>query len=196
MNVFFKTIKNSLKPRYVILFVAIFGFIIWLGYLAQGSSYIQDLIVRGGYLGIFLFSIANGFNIIVPVIPASFLPAIATSGLDIRFVIFLFILGTTLADSVGFLLGRAGHAYTSKERKIVAYFEDLKIRYRKAPLIFLFFWAVFVPLPNEIILIPLGLLGYHARRVILIVFVGNTLFTIITSIGVLSAFEYFSKIIG
>jgi len=195
MSVLSNEIKNSLTARHVILFAIIFGVILWLGYLAQSNSYIQSLIVRGGYFGIFLFSVANGFNVIIPIVPASFLPALTASGLDLKLVILLFILGTTLADSIGFFLGKVGHMYATKKRKIVAYFKNLRMRYQKAPFIFLFFWAVFVPLPNEIILIPLGLLGCRARLVLPIVFVGNTLFALITSYGVLTAFEYLSKII-
>ena len=196
MNILFAELKNSLKLRHILLFIAIFVFIIWLGYLAQGSSSIQSLIVSGGYIGVFLFSVANGFNVFIPIVPASFLPAFTASGLSVNITILLFILGTTLADIIGFFLGKIGHRYTTKEHKIVAYFKNLRSRYKKAPLILLFFWAVFVPLPNEILLIPLGLLGYSAFRVLPITLLGNTLFTILTSFGVLSIFKFLTSSIG
>lgn len=65
--------------RLLLLSLTLFG-ALWLGSVASENITVQQLIISGGYIGVFLFSFINGFNVVVPIIAASFIPALSEAG--------------------------------------------------------------------------------------------------------------------
>ena len=60
------------------------------------------------------------------------------------------------------------------------------------PLAALFVFICIVPLPNELLLIPLGLLGYRIVHVAPVIFIGNITFTLLYAKGLLELFKFWA----
>ena len=176
-----------MKASYVIrliLLAATLGAAFWLGALAQNNPAIQNLITSGGYLGVLIFSIINGFNVVIPVVTPSFIPALVAAGLDFYVLIVVMAIGMTIADSIAYLLARAGHAHFSgMGMRIERWLETEEKKRHSLPLWILGFWAFIVPLPNELVVVPLGLLGYPPRHVIPVTIAGNLAFVALVAYG-------------
>lgn len=131
--------------------------------------------VRGlGVFGVILTGLASGLNAFVPIPPATFAPLFLEADIPRLVVISGFVIGTTIADSIGFFLGRLGRGYASTHHpaitnKLQAWMEG---HMNLIPfIIFVFF--LLAPLPNETILIPLAVIGYQYRRLIVPLILGN-----------------------
>lgn len=182
-------IRQILQPA--LLGVTLLG-AFWLGSVAAENAAVQGLLVSGGYLGVFLFSIINGFNVFVPIVTASFVPALSAAGLDTFFLILVISLGMTIADSVSFFLARAGRKQVSEKGiRIARSFAAAEEKRHWVPLSILFAWSFVVPLPNELVLVPIGLLGYRAYKVIPIIAVGNLTFNSVIGFGLIDLFAIF-----
>jgi len=159
----------------------------WLGTIAAENDAVQNLLATGGYLGVFLFSLINGFNVFIPIVTPSFVPALTAAGLDPYFTIFIMACGMTIADSIAYFLARAGRAHVSPS--VIRVTDSLVAvgEHRHwLPLAILMAWVCAMPLPNELIVIPLGLLGYRAYRVLPIVALGNLGFNAIIGLGLVN----------
>ena len=179
--------KKFIKP---ILAVLVFALVLWLGFKAQSSPALQELASSGGYPGVFLFAFINGFNAFVPVLTTSFLPVWEASGLEPSIMIILISLAMTMADSVAFFIAKWGSlSVKPKERGLLHRLKKLRKKFDATPLIALFFWSIFAPLPNEVILIPMGIMNYKPIHILPIVLVGNFIFNTLTALGIASIFQ-------
>ena len=165
----------------------------WLALTISSSSIIGDIVFEYGYVGIFIVSVISGFNVVVPVPVVSFVPLFLEVGLNFWIVIATMVAGLTLADLLGYVIGRSGRelAFSSHHKKIFKRLDNMKSKHYFAPIIALFFYASLVPFPNEILVIPLGFLGYRFIHVFVPLFLGNIIFTIFTSFGVINLFKLF-----
>lgn len=181
------------RTKYVvrlILLAVTLGFAFWLGSVASESQMVQELVQSGGYLGVLLFAFVNGFNVLIPVVTASFIPALTEAGLDPYVLVAVMTLGMTLADTTVFLLARAGRMrLPEKENGITRTVRTAERLRHWLPLTLVGLWAAVVPLPNELILIPLGFMGYHVRHVLPVVFIGNSVFTTLVGLGFVNLFS-------
>lgn len=169
----------------IILLILVIALAFWVSGTVKDSGFIRDLAREFGYVGIFLIAVVSGFNLIVPVPAISFLPIFLASGLNIFAVIAVMAAGMTLADFIGYLLGKAGRhlALSAFEIKIANRFEKLKNGLHWSPALLLFLFASFIPIPNEVIVVPMAFLGYRLTYILLPVFLGNIVFNSIYAIG-------------
>lgn len=176
-----------------ILLAAIIVFAFYLANTAEENEHVQKLVADYGYAGIFIAAVVSGFNLIVPVPAVAFLPLFLASGLSFIPTIVLITLGVTIADIAAYLLGKAGHhvIHYSFEESALRKLERVRERYHWAPMTILFFFAAFAPLPNEVLLVPLGLLGYRLARIMPVVFAGNLVFNSLYATGTLGLFNLF-----
>lgn len=167
--------------------ILIFG--MWLGRIAMQNEVIRELVVRYGYAGIFVVALVSGFNIIVPVPAVAFVPLFVASGMDFVATVAVIVVGVTIADMLAYALGRAGRELdVMKHAKVLKRLEAVRAKRYWSPLVMMFFYACFAPLPNEILAIPLGLMGYPALHVALPLLFGNLVFNTIASVGVRALF--------
>ena len=184
------------KPlrKYILRGVVLLAFIalsFYLASLARDSEAIRQIVGGYGYAGIFLIALISGFNLAVPIPAAALVPLFLESGLSFWPTIFLITLGMTGADFFAYFLGDTGRrilGYAMGE-KTFARLARLRERYPRAPLIILFVFACIAPLPNELLLIPFAILGFPFRIIVPIVFVGNFIFNILFSKGLLELFS-------
>lgn len=163
----------------------------YLADLAKEVEWIRDLIGRFGYIGLFLIALISGFNIVVPIPAVAFIPLMLESGLRFWPSIILISLGVTLADILAYFIGKIGHDITSvyKYKSILDKLEVMREKYGFSPMLILFLFASFAPLPNELLVVPLGFMGYKLKQILPFVFMGNLLFNIIYASTLVNVFE-------
>jgi|SRR3989344_8198917 len=184
-------IKFSLQ---LVIVAVIFTVAFWLGDYVTGHEAFRQRILDWGYWGAFIFSALSGFNLLVPIPAISFLPAMLEAGLNFWAAIAVITLGMSLGDSAGFLIGKLGRQIeVFRSQKIMAKLEIWRERHYAIPVAAAFVWAAAVPLPNEIIVIPVALMGYKFRHLILAVILGNLIFNTYTAYGIINLFEALFK---
>ncbi|MCH7529712.1 hypothetical protein IIB50_01185 [Patescibacteria group bacterium] len=187
--------NNNSKRWKLLLQITFIGAVIalafWAAQFAQENTAVQALISSYGYLAIFLVSIISGFNLVVPIPAVSFLPLFLESGLSLWVLLFTMTAGVTLADIIAYLVGKSGRqiAIMENHSKLFVKIDTLRAKYHSAPLFILFAFASIVPLPNEILVLPMGFIGYRLREIILPVLLGNGVFNTITAFGIISLFQ-------
>lgn len=185
-----KLAKRAWQGFRIALLAAIIAVALALGNLAQENDFIRDTVARFGYGGIFLAALVSGFNLLVPVPIVSFFPLFEASGLDLRYVALIAAAGVTIADSASFYIGRMGHELWMRnaEERVAHRLEALRGHYYWAPIIALFFFAAFVPFPNELLIVPLGFLGYRLGPILVSALLGNAVFTALFGFGLAGLF--------
>ncbi|MFW0871072.1 MAG: hypothetical protein ACKKL4_01280 [Patescibacteria group bacterium] len=144
-----------------------------------------------GYLGLFLFSFVNGFNLIIPFVPTSFMPVLLDGGFQFWPSVIVMSIGMSSADIIGFLIGR----YISRFDKVdtlgvLNFLQSIRERSYYGPLIFTFFFGSLVPLPFELMMVPLGIMRYRIGIIFAISFSANMIFNIITAVGFIQLFAW------
>lgn len=171
--------------------VAVLGLAFWATLFVQENIFVQDFIARYGYVSIFVVSLVSGLDLIVPVPAISFLPLFLSAGLNLWLTLFILVLGITVADTISYVIGVFGRniVISARNKRMIARLDRLRGRYYWGPLVVLFFYSIFVPLPNELLVIPLGFMGYHLRHIFPIVLLGNSIFNTLAAFGVISLFN-------
>lgn len=174
---------------FVLLGAALFALAAFAGYFVSESAEAQAIVERFGYLGIVFISYLSGLNFAVPIHATAFVP-IYMSVFPLPGIIIAIIIGTTLADMTSYLFGYLGRRHT----QVASYTWHKRIsaiaeRHRKLVYPLMFLWASFMPLPNEIPVISLSLLGYRLLPLSLVLVLGNIVHMTLLSLGVANVFE-------
>lgn len=180
--------KIAIRALVLIFAVAL---IFYFSQFAKESEFVRNFVQSYGYFGVFVISIISGFNLAVPIPAVAFLPLFIEFGMDFWTTIILIAIGVTLADSLAYFVGRVGKEIVvhSFEEKILIKLGNIRERYPRAPMFILFFFASLVPFPNEVLVVPLGFLGYRPLKVIPVVFVGNLAFNALYAAGLINIFQ-------
>lgn len=189
---FFKENWIHLVRIALILFVIVLA--LWASWMVGDSEFVSELIRRFGYVGIFLVAVVSGFNLVVPIPTVSFFPAFLASGLNAFVLVIVISAGMALADFIGFLLGKTGRhiALSAFEIKVINKFERFKEKLHWSPTLALFLFSSFVPLPNEIVVVPMGFLGYKPISVFPPLFFGHMIFNSLYAVGVVNIIKLIS----
>jgi membrane protein YqaA with SNARE-associated domain len=182
--------KSKIRKALLRLFIVGIFFVLafWLGSIAESNETVKSLAIKYGYLGVVVVSVISGVNIVIPIPAIAFLPLFVDVGLNYWIIIFAITIGMSVGDAISYLIGQAGRTFI--RTKIFTHLESIRKEYPLAPFFILFLYAAFVPLPNELVIIPLSFLGYKFFRLAPVVIVGNLIFNIITGSGVNSIFEF------
>lgn len=154
-----------------------------------GSAALQALVASWGYLALFFLAIISGFNLLVPIPAVALVPAASAAGLDPWFSALVVTAGMTISDSVSYFIGRLGREILAgKQAALLAKLEKIQKKHNAWPIWLLFLYAAVVPFPNEIILIPMAVLGYPAKEAVPAVFFGNLVFNFLATAGLVAIF--------
>jgi membrane protein YqaA with SNARE-associated domain len=143
-----------------------------------------NLVTQYGYAGAFLISIFGNFTIFFPV---PFTITIYAFGATLNPFLLGFVcgIGSTIGEFSAYLIGMGG-------RKVIEgrYEERLEsakrlIQRYGATIIFLF---ALLPLPDDVILIPLGVLRYDLKKALGAMFIGK--FMMLTFVAYAGRFSY------
>ncbi len=172
-----------------IAIVIVIGFILYANRFAIGNEAVIQFMIRFGYGGIFLASIASGFNLIIPIPIIGFFPLFLEAGFSSALLIIIISVGMVLGDVLGYIIGNAGKNLIEENKKqgrVYTRLTKLRDRHKVVPLFVLFLYASFVPLPNELIVIPMAFIGYRLRYMIIALLLGNIIFNLLVALGFLS----------
>lgn len=160
------------------------GFMAWVNLRAGTIEAARDGAAAAGYPGLLLASVASGFNVVWPVPVAFFYPFFVESGFQPVPTLAVIALGMTGGDLLGYLVGSATRDLS--HRRLAAFrarAEALRARHRLLPLGLLFLYAGFVPLPNELLVIPMAFMRYSLLAVMAAVLFGNAIFNTTVALG-------------
>lgn len=157
----------------------------------QSNLVVVEFVDTLGYIGVFVAGLIAGLNIVFPVPAATLTPLFLEAGMTIPLIVVFLALGTLAADCIGYLIGHTSRSIIETKYPNITTLTD-KVSQANSGLLVLFvaLYAAFIPLPNELILIPLAFAGVSWRLLIIPLFIGATiiqtlLVTGVTSIGVL-----------
>ena len=164
------------RALYVAFLLAFVALALWLATIEIEGA-LADFVLRFGYIGYLGAACIAGINVIVPTTHLIFTTPLLNAGLDPWGMVACGAAGATLADAIGYALGSSGRQALSERYAGIAdrLASAVRRRPRLAPAL-LFLWAAFAPLPNEILVIPAGILGYGLGRTTLLTFSGNIVF--------------------
>lgn len=170
--------------------LAIFIFALFLADFVSQNGAAQDIVGKFGYIGIALIALVSGFNLIFPIPVVFFVPVFTAAGYPLWGIIVAMAVGITIADSIGYLIGSLGHTYTKNNYPTVfRTLEGLKEKHRKLILPLVFVYAAIAPLPNELIMIPLAVLGFRYRVLIVPFILGTLVYVTLVAYGAQNIFE-------
>lgn len=171
------------------------GILVILGVLYATHQLLQHTnieasIAQFGVLGMVLVGIIAGFNVFIPIHAATLTPAFLAAGFSMHSIVLSLAVGTTIADLIAFMLGVWGKSITADTypRFLDRLHTFGTTHARFAPLGILLY-AAFVPFPNEVILIPLGLMGFSYTKILLPLIVGNILNQALFAFGFAELFK-------
>lgn len=155
------------------------AFAAWLA-TVELEGPVEQLVARYGYAGYFLSACIAGINIFVPTSHLIFTAPLLNAGLDPWLLAGCGALGASLADLVGYAVGDRGRAtfHGAMDRMARWLTRRVERHPRLAPF-FLFVWAATIPLPNEVLVIPAGVMGYGLARTFFFTLMGNIVFNVL-----------------
>ena len=157
-----------------LLITAVWVAALFLADYVATNDMAQNLTQQFGYVGILVVAIVSGLNVLVPVPAAAFVPVFTAAGFTIWLIIAVLVIGTTIADLIGYWLGRWSKEFV--EDHYPKTFRRMKVldeRNHNLVLPIVFVYAALLPFPNEAIIIPLALIGFKFRTFLIPLVLGN-----------------------
>ena len=139
-----------------------------------------------GYAGAFFISIFGNFTIFFPV---PFTLTIYAFGATLNPLLLGLAcgLGSTIGEFSAYLIGMGGRKVIGE--KYGERLESAKLLVQRYGMIVIFLFAL-LPLPDDLILIPLGMLRYDLRKALTAAFLGKTLMCVIIAYAGQLSFEF------
>lgn len=130
-----------------------------------------DLVASYGYAGAFLISIFGNFTVFFPV---PFVLTIYAFGSTLNPLTLGIVCGagSTLGEFSAYLIGRGGRRVI--DERYGKRLETAKLLVQRYGMAVIFAFAV-LPLPDDLILIPLGMLRYNLKKAMTAMFLGKTI---------------------
>lgn len=170
--------------------VFLIGFAFYLAQLVPENEALKAFILNYGYFGIFVVALISGFNLAVPIPAIAFLPVFLEAGLSYWLSIIVLTLGVTFADSLAFLIAKTGkNLVGSLGQGLFKTLEKVRSRHPLLPLVLFALFVCFIPLPNEILVIPVVFLGYRYAELLPIILLGNLVYNLLYSKGLLGIYS-------
>jgi len=145
----------------------------------QFLEWMEQLACQYGYLGIFLLSLIGALSVVFP-IPYTIVIYLMGSFLDPLLIAVSGGLGSALGELSGYVLGYYGRMLIGEERRRkMDYMLKIFDRYGVAA-IFLF---ALTPLPDDLLIIPLGIMRYNPVKLLIPCVLGKTLMCLILALG-------------
>lgn len=146
-------------------------------YLSQQTA-VVSLVESIGYLAVFGLAIISGLNPVVPIPAATLTPVFLAADLTVIGIILALAVGTTIADALAYVIGhvvRTALPTDTARHRFIARAQLFLDAHPQLLLPVVFFYAAFVPFPNEALLIPLAAAGVSWRILIMPFMLGTTL---------------------
>lgn len=163
---------------------ALIAFMVWVNLRAGDMEGARDAAAAAGYPGLLLASVISGFNLLWPIPIVAGYPFFIEAGFEPVPTLATIAVGMTGGDLMGYLIGNTTRNISSYRLvRFRARAEALHDRHRFLPLGLLFVYAAFVPLPNELLVIPMAFMRYSMIAVMTAVLFGNAIFNTMWALG-------------
>ena len=147
-------------------------------------AWMGDIVANYGYTGAFLISIFGNFTVFFPV---PFVVTIYAFGATLNPLLLGLVcgIGSTIGEFSAYLIGRGGRRIIDDQygKRL----ETAKLLVQKYGMTIIFVFAV-LPLPDDLILIPLGMLKYSLKRAMIAMFMGK--FIMCTAVAFAGRYSY------
>jgi len=167
---------------FLVSLIGVLSFFV-LGYSPEDIS--EAIGEEYAYMALFVSALLGGTSLLIPfpyyVLSVSF----GASGMHPLFLGLCAGLGTMIGDSIMYFAARHGRVFASGKMKIR--FERalrvlMKKHPRKVPIV-VFLYTAFVPLSDDLIVIPAGLLKYPFAHIIIPAFLGKVTFNMLLALA-------------
>ncbi len=139
--------------------------------------WLADLVAQYGYAGAFIVSVLGNLTVLIPV-PSALVVYAFGSVLDPLILGIVSGIGSTVGEFSAYLVGRGGRmALKGKQIERLESVRKLVARYGVVT-VFLF---ALLPLPDDLLLVPLGVMGYDWRRILVSMLVGKTIMCVVVA---------------
>lgn len=153
-------------------------------------QYLLSLVENYGYLGAFIGSLLGNITIALPT-PYAFLISALGSTLNPFILGLVCGIGSTLGEVLSYSIGYASRsALNDKQKERLLIVKQLIEKYG-AWVIILF---AITPLPDDIILVPMGMIKYDAKKVISSLLIGKTILTLFLAYAGHYGIEFLGKV--
>jgi membrane protein YqaA with SNARE-associated domain len=175
----------KLKIKKVLIYILISALLLWSValFFVDVEVFIQTIGIENAYLSLFLVAAVTGTSFLTSAsFYAIFLSYAATGVLDPYIMGIVGGLGMSIGDSLFFFIARkSANIMQIENNKFYMKIYNFVARLPHAGVyIFTFMYAAFAPIPNDILMITLGILKFKYSRIIPIIIAGNiTLLTLI-----------------
>ncbi len=139
--------------------------------MADIWAWMGNLVASYGYSGAFLISIFGNFTVFFPV---PFVLTIYAFGATLNPLLLGLVcgLGSTVGEFSAYLIGRGGRRII--DDRYGERLESAKLLVQEYGMAVIFVFAV-LPLPDDLILIPLGMLRYSLKKAMIAMLLGKTI---------------------
>lgn len=173
------------------IFIGVVVLVVGLAFSYAGyrSERVISFVSSFGYLGV-------AAALLIPANGASFMPVFLAAGLSWYGVLAVLVSFSVLMDVgsyVGALLGWRLYTRGRENQTVIAALEQFRVQNPYIPYAALAAFVVFVPLPKQLMLVPMGIMGYKPKYVIPIIFIGDLLFNMLYATGAQSLFSLISR---
>lgn len=147
-------------------------------------AWMSDLVATYGYAGGFLISIFGNFTVFFPV---PFVVTIYAFGATLNPLLLGLAcgIGSTIGEFSAYFIGMGGRRVI--DERYGARLETAKLLVQKYGMMIIFIFAV-LPLPDDLILIPLGMLRYSLKKAMVAMFLGK--FIMCTAVAYAGRYSY------
>lgn len=163
---------------------------LYLADFVSSNEGAQSMVSNFGYIGILVIAVISGINLLLPIPAATFVPVFTEAGLWLPFIVLMLVIGTTIADLIGYIFGRWSREFT-EEHYPHTYQRVLTLKKEHSIVLllsFVFAYAAVVPLPNEAVIIPLALIGIRFKAMLIPLMLGNAVSQTVLSLGAANLF--------
>ncbi len=167
---------------FILLFVA-WTFLI---YYLSPEGIVDFVGIHNGYLLAFAIAFLGGTSILLPIPYYLVVFTLGAGGLNPILLGLFAGAGLMLGDSTSYFVGYSGREVMPERlRKWGEFLEKQSEKEHSWPLtIFLFIYGAMIPLPNDLVIVPLGIFHYGYKKTVFPVGLGNVIFnTMIAAAG-------------
>lgn len=158
------------------------------------GSWMYEFGMAYGYIGAFVISFFGNLTIIFPVPYSVAIAALGAYGLDPILLGVFAGIGATIGEISSYLLGR-GMSMAQLEEKYGQRLKKVRQLVDEYGYLTVFIFAV-TPLPDDMVMIPAGIIGLSLTKVIIASLIGKILLAIIIAYAGKYGFEMVSLMIG
>jgi len=160
------------------------------GLMVDIWGWMSNLVSTYGYLGAFIISLFGNFTIFFPV-PFTLTIYAFGATLNPFYLGAVCGVGSTIGEFSAYLIGRGGRRVL--DEKYEKRLETVKLLIQEYGVFIIFIFAV-LPLPDDLILIPMGILRYDVRKAMISMFVGKTVMCTLIALGGRYSYEFVREI--